>query len=467
MSIAAFEDELTQNSVAENPPIDNPTIDTVTCNGSWTGTIGTSTRTITAVSFGTNISINNDSNNPNTLLVNRASFIIIDSTVTIDYSTDGIPILQNSVFQVVSTAPPNGTFLTRSISLSIQGIDINGANVMFTGTSIRNNLTYSITIPNNIIIINTIHIEFTLVRAATPDNSQNFSRIQIVSPAPIPQPLNLYSVLAGVAIENTGNTIIQRGNIGVFPRNTITGFPPGQVLNGSIDKTTFRTEIAQNQLTNAINTLTNQPSVKILNPNLGNGQVIRAGVYRFMGNDVTISGTLNLPDNNQIYIFKINGSLTINNNAFINTSVNSCNIYFVVGTNVSIGSLAIFEGNILTQGNITVGSNTITRTGRLLSKGTVSLNSNRLDGSCIPISGGIGGSGVIRRLLCDPIGDDCVCHKRRTKKCTKCRKTHICKFCGCDPRDKYDDNNDCVNRNVVATVNTNNGQGNCRTCGQR
>ena len=83
-------------------------------------------------------------------------------------------------------------------------------------------------------------------------------------------------------------------------------------------------------------------------------------------------------------------------------------------------------------------------------------------------TGGGGGGGIgVRMLLCDPIGDDCICHKRRTKKCTKCRRTHICKFCGCDPRNKYDDNNDCVNRNVVATVNTNNGTGNCRICGQR
>ena len=102
-------------------------------------------------------------------------------------------------------------------------------------------------------------------------------------------------------------------------------------------------------------------------------------------------------------------------------------------------------------------------------KGTNVLATNSFVVNNDPCGGGTGGGGgtSIRMLLCDPIGDDCICHKRRTKKCTKCRRTHICKFCGYDPRNKYDGNNDCVNSNVVATVNTNNGTGNCRTCGQR
>ena len=463
MSIVVFEDNLTQRSIAVNPSIFFPPTDTVICDGSWTGTIDSSTRTINAVNIGTQIVIENGS-----LLV--AEQFNVPATVTIDYfiSISGIPILQDSIFQVVS-AVPLFAILTDSISLSITGKDIAGANIVFNGTaSIGANLTYSIPIPNNIIIINTIKISFNL--GTNLDRVQNFSRIQIVSPAPIQQPLNLYSVLAGVSIENTGNTIIQRGNIGVFPGNTITGFPPGQVLDGSIDPSTFRTEIAQNQLSNAINTLRNQPITQFpLSPNLGNGQVLVPGVYSFTGNDVTISGTLSLPNPSGFYIFKIDGSLTINNNASIVSSPTNCNIYFIVGTNVSIDSSSQFQGNILAQGNITLGSSTITLNGRLLSKGAVRLNNNRLVGSCIPSDGGTGGGGGIgvRRLLCDPIGDDCICHKHRTKKCTKCRRKHICKFCGCDPRNKYDDNNDYVNRNVVATVNTNNGSGNCRTCGQR
>ena len=97
----------------------------------------------------------------------------------------------------------------------------------------------------------------------------------------------------------------------------------------------------------------------------------------------------------------------------------------------------------------------------------LSTGSNVQTFSAIQIISPGGSRGGIRRLLCDPIGDDCTCHKRRTKKCTKCRRKHICKFCGSDPRNKYDDNNACVNHCVVATVNTNNGSGNCRTCGQR
>ena len=75
--------------------------------------------------------------------------------------------------------------------------------------------------------------------------------------------------------------------------------------------------------------------------------------------------------------------------------------------------------------------------------------------STIKIIGPGGGSGDlggrIRRLLCDPVCH-CICHNKRhkkAKKCNKCARKHICKFCGCEPQKNTckcnEDANSCCN----------------------
>ena len=42
-----------------------------------------------------------------------------------------------------------------------------------------------------------------------------------------------YAVLAGSAVTNTGPSVIS-GDVGVSPGTAVTGFPPGQVIGGTI-----------------------------------------------------------------------------------------------------------------------------------------------------------------------------------------------------------------------------------------
>ena len=279
-----------------------------------------------------------------------------------------------------------------------------------------------------------------------------------------PSPLDAFSVLAGDAVTTTGNFFLRAGLIGAG--NSVTGFPRGpQIIVGG--------EVvleALTQLSRAINALRRQLVTRTLPANLNSPQIL-PGVYTFTSNTVTISGDDGrlLGDQNSFFIFLIDRDLVINGNIF--SSSNACNVYWVVKNNIDIQNSRrsiTFAGNLLAGTNI---SNSLAENffegDRLLALNGITLNRVILSGQCISNgTGGIGGDTGIRRLVCYPI-DDCICQKRRTKKCTKCHRQHICKFCGSDPRDKYDGNNDCVNRNVVATVNTNNGSGNCRTCGQR
>ena len=281
----------------------------------------------------------------------------------------------------------------------------------------------------------------------------------------LPPTLNSFSVLAGTAVIANSELVAVIGNVGVYPGTTVSGFPPARVVNGTIHNNDTTAQEAHDQLRSTINTLRMRPITRTLPTTLDSEFTITPGVYDFTGNDVTITGFINLAslDPNPIFIFLINGSLEFGQESGIIAS-SYCNVYWVVGTTITSRSLFPGSfGNLLARGNISTLGNDLASA--LLSLDAVILNSSILGKSCNGGTGGGGGTGV-RRLLCDPI-DDCICHKRRTKKCTKCHRTHICKFCGCDPRNKYDGNNDCVNNHVVTTVNTNNGNGNCRTCGQR
>ncbi len=108
------------------------------------------------------------------------------------------------------------------------------------------------------------------------------------------QDLSTFAVLAGSAITNTGPSVIS-GNIGVYPDTSITGFPPGSVINGTVfdDDSSGVAQMAQAQLTTLYNVLAGRPATADLTGHDLGGMTLTPGVYNF-DNTAALTGTLTL-----------------------------------------------------------------------------------------------------------------------------------------------------------------------------
>jgi len=191
---------------------------------------------------------------------------------------------------------------------------------------------------------------------------------------------NLFAVLGGTAITNTGPSSIN-GNLGVWAGTSITGFPPGTV-SGTIDAADAIAMQAQMDLTGAYNVAAAQPCGGVLTgQNLG-GKALTAGVYCF-GSAAQLNGTLILDaqgDANAVFIFQVGGALTTLSSSqikIINGGTGN-NVYWQVGS-ATLGATSQFAGNILALSNITLDAGADISCGRALAlNGTVTMDTNHV-----------------------------------------------------------------------------------------
>jgi hypothetical protein len=187
-----------------------------------------------------------------------------------------------------------------------------------------------------------------------------------------PAPVNLgsaahFTILAGAAITTTGGGIIN-GDVGASP---ITGSaihltqaqvngtiyavdasgPAGAVIDAALLLT------AKGDLTTAYNEAagrTPTPSGPFLNPGVGNigGLNLIPGLYKFTGtasitgSDVTLTGG---PDD--VWIFQIAADLQVGSmvHVILAGGAQARNIFWQVGTSVTIGTFAVFKGTIMSD----------------------------------------------------------------------------------------------------------------------
>jgi hypothetical protein len=170
-----------------------------------------------------------------------------------------------------------------------------------------------------------------------------------------------FAVLAGSTVENTGPTIVN-GNLGLSPGTSVTGFPPGVIINGSLQINSTGANNAKLCLTTAFNDARDRSLSVITVPSgqLG-GLTLAPGLYRsgissfeITGSDVTLDAQ---GDANAVWIFQMPSStLTVGNGirVTLTNGASAKNIFWQVGTSATIGTTAEMKGNILADQSITL-----------------------------------------------------------------------------------------------------------------
>jgi len=205
-----------------------------------------------------------------------------------------------------------------------------------------------------------------------------------------PAPVNLgsaahFTILAGAAITTTGGGMIN-GDVGAYP---ITGASIG-LSQSQVNGTIYEVDAsgpagaviapalllaAKNDLTTAMIDAAGRTPVPTdpdhLNPNGGNigGLNLPPGLYKFTstasitGADVFLTGG---PDD--VWIFQIAADLQVGSmrNVILAGGAQARNVFWQVGTSVSIGTFAVFKGTIMANQGIVMNT-TSTMDGRALS----------------------------------------------------------------------------------------------------
>jgi hypothetical protein len=201
------------------------------------------------------------------------------------------------------------------------------------------------------------------------------------APVTLGPTLSTFGVLGGTTVTNTGTSIVN-GNLGVSAGSSVTGFPPGVVVGGTIHSNDATAIQAQNELTTAYNAVAATPCTADLSgQNLG-ALTLTPGVYCF-ASSAQLTGTLTLNalgNPSAQFLFKIGSTLTtasISNVALINGAT-SCNIFWQIGSSATFGTNTVFAGNVLALTSITLNTGA-TASGRTLARnGAVTLDTNNV-----------------------------------------------------------------------------------------
>jgi len=186
-----------------------------------------------------------------------------------------------------------------------------------------------------------------------------------------------FAVLAGAGITNTGPTTIT-GDVGSFPTTTQTGFA-SVTLTGTNHAGDTVTQVAKADLVTAYNqAAASGPTIPVV-ADLG-GQTLVAGVYN-SATTLGLTGALTLSgSSSDVWIFQAGTALTTatGSSVVLIGGAQSCNVFWQIGTDTTIGTGSAFKGTIIGMNSITVTTGA-TIDGRALARnGAVTLDTNTI-----------------------------------------------------------------------------------------
>ena len=192
-----------------------------------------------------------------------------------------------------------------------------------------------------------------------------------------------YAVLGATTVTNTGSSVLS-GNLGVYSGTAITGFPAGEVINGSTYAGTAQALSAQIDALTGFTSLNGLPSTgDLTGQNLG-GLILTPGVYTYSSSAELSGGplTLNFEDlNGATIVLQIGSTLTTasGSNILVENLGTNDNVYYAVGSSVTLGTNSTFFGDIIAEDSIalTTGAN-ITCGSAIALTGAVTLDTNNI-----------------------------------------------------------------------------------------
>jgi Ice-binding-like len=187
-----------------------------------------------------------------------------------------------------------------------------------------------------------------------------------------------FSVLAGSTVTNTGPTTMF-GDLGLSPGSSVTGAP--HVLGATHVDDAVAIE-AKNALTTAYNDATSRPSNGSAGTDLS-GQVFLPGVRTASSSLLLSSGSVTLDaqgNPNAVFIFQIGTTLITGSNTTVSlvNGAQACNVFWQVGSSVTLGTGTVFVGTVMASTAITANT-AATIHGRLFAQtGAVNLDTNTI-----------------------------------------------------------------------------------------
>src|ERR1044071_6195763 len=166
-----------------------------------------------------------------------------------------------------------------------------------------------------------------------------------------------YAVLAGSTATSINATTLN-GDLGVSPGSAVTGFPPGTV-NGNTHAGDSAAGLAEAALTVDYNDAKGRTLAPItVAGNLG-GQTLAPGLYKSTGSLEISSGDLVLDaqgNANGAFIFQSASTrrATSGRQVTLSGGAKASNVFWQVGTSVTLGTTSSFKGTVMADQSITL-----------------------------------------------------------------------------------------------------------------
>jgi len=186
------------------------------------------------------------------------------------------------------------------------------------------------------------------------------------------------AILGASTVTNTGPSVIS-GDVALTPGSSITGFPPGSIVNGSIHINDGVAILAHADALAAYTVLAGEaPTANLTGMDLG-GLTLTPGIYKFDSSaQLTGALTLNtLGDPNAVFHFQIGSTLTVASGSSITLLNGNCvELFWQVGSSATIGTSSVFRGTIIASQSITLNTGAILEGRALALNGAVTLDDN-------------------------------------------------------------------------------------------